>query len=344
MPRTTLLLIVGLLAGAGLSFVSCGQKTTCRVSNCNGCCDANGQCQPGNDVTGCGVGAAMCSYCQPMTQGCFNGVCEMLLPDGGHTAGGGAGGGGGSATGGGAAAGGGAAGGGSGMCGGMACNGCCDSSNTCAGGNTLQKCGIHGAACMACPNGQACINNACAPFACPTCKDSSGTCVAGNQNTNCGNDGGTCTVCGSGQQCISGGCVTPASCTPQNCPNGCCEGTVCNMPFTDMKCGTGGANCVACTGGNTCQAGSCQASGTGGGSGSGGGAAGGGSGGGGALGTGDCNFFSCNGCCDGANACHPGNVDTQCGAANSSCSDCTTESGLFLNKCVEIFSGFWGCI
>lgn len=87
-------------AAAGLTLLACGStggtKIPCTVSNCGGCCDATGACQPGNGVDACGTKAGACAVCQT-NQICSAGQCVA----GGGTGGGAGGSGGGAGTGGG---------------------------------------------------------------------------------------------------------------------------------------------------------------------------------------------------------------------------------------------------
>ncbi|MFZ5468305.1 MAG: TolB family protein [Myxococcota bacterium] len=63
---------------------SCGTRAPrCLASNCPGCCDAEGQCQPGDQPTACGVLAAACKVCE--SGACQEGVC---LPSDGSNDGG----------------------------------------------------------------------------------------------------------------------------------------------------------------------------------------------------------------------------------------------------------------
>lgn len=53
-------------------------------------------------------------------------------------------------------------------------------------------------------------------------------------------------------------------CTPQSCPNGCCDTTgMCQLGSTPNACGRSGALCTACTLGFSCVGGSCTSLGTG---------------------------------------------------------------------------------
>ena len=56
-----------------LSFTACESKKECSVSNCAGCCDASGECQPGTLATACGLSGAACTACGPQT--CNLGFC-----------------------------------------------------------------------------------------------------------------------------------------------------------------------------------------------------------------------------------------------------------------------------
>lgn len=68
------------LAGFALGLVmasapSCGPTpAACDASSCQGCCDANGACQPGNVETACGVSGGACSTCAG-GQLCQGGIC-----------------------------------------------------------------------------------------------------------------------------------------------------------------------------------------------------------------------------------------------------------------------------
>lgn len=101
--------VLAVVVVAALSF-ACG-STRCSVSNCVGCCDANGTCQAGSAANACGVSGFSCQVCA-LGSSCVNGACGFP---------GGTGGGGGSTTGGGT--GGGSAGGGGGADGGTSLTG-----------------------------------------------------------------------------------------------------------------------------------------------------------------------------------------------------------------------------
>lgn len=221
-----LLAALALFVGGGCGT---GQKVPCLRSNCGGCCDSNGECQPGNQLYACGLGASTCASCSS-SGACVNGAC--VAGDGG------------------------AAGPRDGGCGPANCNGCCDPNDFCRGGNTNQHCGIAGAACAPCSAGQSCQGGRCeVATSCNGCVDAVGACQPGNAPTACGRDGGSCSACTMSQSCLVGQC-TASSCGPLTC-NGCCDGTQCITTGTSLKCGTGGNPCVACTSPAICQGGAC---------------------------------------------------------------------------------------
>lgn len=73
-------------------------RSSCDASSCDGCCDANGECQAGNQVSACGASGAACHTCVT-GQACNLGACT-----GGNATGGSGGTGGGSGSGGGGGA------------------------------------------------------------------------------------------------------------------------------------------------------------------------------------------------------------------------------------------------
>jgi hypothetical protein len=279
---TTLTLACGGAPGGGPT------TTTCSPTNCAGCCDPAGICQPGSDRSACGTGGLACAAC-PSGEGCTAGQCG-----GGCTP----------------------------SCEGRACgsDGCGGSCGTCRGGTTCNPNGqcasncegqICGTTC--CSAGQTCdpstgqCVSSCTPAcscrqcgsdgcggscsACPgdaSC-NASGQCVAsGGPPGSCGNPGtGACTdatdlYCGSG--CCSPGypfacastnlCYTTAdeaaaacgssctACVPSGGGTGPCAGCLdstgtCQPGSDPSACGTGGGACSACTPGLRCNAGSC---------------------------------------------------------------------------------------
>lgn len=115
-------------------------------------------------------------------------------------------------------------------CGPVTCaSGCCQD-GMCAP-RALATCGTAGAACIACPPGQA-----------DTCSEAGG-CACGSGP-----------VCAAGQVCANGVCV----CDEKNCGQGCCEGNVCVAPSL-KTCGLKAVRCVAC---DPTKADRCDAAGT----------------------------------------------------------------------------------
>ncbi len=115
MHRLTSLFFPATLAFAlGALAASCGggTKVACTVSNCNGCCDATGECQTVESAQACGAGGKACQVCTA-GQVCTASQCVAGGTGGGSGTGGGAGTGGGvggsAGTGGGSGTGGGAA-------------------------------------------------------------------------------------------------------------------------------------------------------------------------------------------------------------------------------------------
>lgn len=302
--------LLGLALGVTFAAVpSCGPtQKRCLRSNCNGCCDANNDCQPGSLPGACGTEGRTCAVCMAGVA-CTAGVCQ------------GTGGGGGSAGG---SSGGGGTGGAS--AGGMAacanCNGCCEN-GACRGGNTFTACGRGGAVCENCQaQNKACnASGQCIAFACPGCLSDAGVCTPGNSNLACGGDGGVCQQCASNQTCFNGSCMNATTCGPANC-SGCCDGTTCVQNPNSSKCGSSGNACIACNGTETCQSGTCV------GATSGGVAGGGGTGGGIPLGGGlalPCSPINCSsGCCDTAGTCQPGSANDNCGNLGLSCRNCSS--------------------
>ena len=125
------------------------------------------------------------------------------------------------------------------------------------------------------------------------------------------------------------------SCGPKNCI-GCCDTSGnCAIGVAPSLCGTAGAACQACLGGQICSLGVCRVpNGGGGGSGGGGGGVGGGGG-------GSSCAQSCSGCCAGGQ-CQAGNSSSACGAAGSACVACTGAQTCLSGTCFDNSCG--GCV
>ncbi|MFT3712203.1 MAG: hypothetical protein QM817_31550 [Archangium sp.] len=284
----------------GSLVVSCGPaKDKCSMSNCTGCCDATGSCQPGSLPTACGSGGAMCQACISNYQ-CNFGFCQPPIfagggggggtgggSGGGTTGGGGATGGGGGVTGGGGGVtgggttgGGGVTGGGGGVTGGGGgptggggatcspanCAGCCTSGGFCQAGDNTAACGSGGNLCQACSGGRACSNGlcvtppSCSPANCAGCCNSGGTCLSGTTNASCGFGGDACVSCGSGETCTTNQCVS-TTCSAANCAGCCSASGTCMTGTTLAACGINGATCNVCSGTQTCSTGQCTGGG-----------------------------------------------------------------------------------
>lgn len=292
-----------------------GGTCVCDGTSCpDGCC-AGGMCLDGDSASSCGTGGNRCDAC-PAGQACANGRCSgcssASCPDG--------------------------------CCSGATCNrppslaSCGSGGDLCVGcdAHRADGCSVSGACTCGgkgqCAVGTRCLNGACVcrPASCP-----SGCCLGNVCSSptvsSCGSAGGTCTACnevlsdkctaagscgcGAGpacaanQHCVSGSCI----CDATSCPNGCCEGNVCQAqgPTT---CGPGGGACracgtradrcssagvcrcgdgPACADGARCQNGNCVCDGT-----------------------------SCpGGCCSGA-TCVVGTDPTACGTGGAACQNC----------------------
>jgi len=248
---------------------------TCNASTCpKGCCDAAGQCENGAAINSCGTGGVACQNCQAEgfqfcyepTQACGNAVNN---------------------------------------CGPGNCNGCCVS-GVCLAGSDPTECGLGGVVCTNCQSqGETCSAGKCstatncAPGNCGGCCQGN-TCLPGTAPTECGTQGLPCDDCTrNGMSCNQfGQCTTGQSCTPQNCPNGCCNGTACQPGTSSLACGTGGNKCANCASiGDNCQNQQC-------------------------TGTVTCNAANCGfGCCEG-NTCVPGTSSAACGFGGQPCESC----------------------
>ncbi|MBX7116253.1 MAG: hypothetical protein K1X64_18135 [Myxococcaceae bacterium] len=298
MPLRSLWLLTVLGLALGLLFVACDNSTVvprCLRSNCSGCCDDNGDCQPGSNVAACGSQALICQVCAP-GQDCLEGECITRGTGGGL--GGNMGGG----------PGGGAGGGGiitlpdgGPLCGPSNCQGCCEN-NTCHGGNIHSACGKMGVACSACALTQACVIGQCDSPPCQGCKDQSGTCQTGNTTAACGSAGNACAQCTGGTQVCNGfSCVATPSCSSANCP-GCCQNNTCVTQQNDFTCGVNGAACVGCLPGDACQLGICAPPYD--------------------AGSGPCGSWNCEGCCEPDGTCRGGNAILACGKRGEACQVC----------------------
>ena len=286
MRVSTSLLAFALSVGAGV-LMSCGPTTgskACGVGTCQGCCDASGQCMPGNASTACGNNGLTCSTCA-LGQLCSLGACRAPGVGGNGATGGFGGQGGGSAGRGGSAGfgggsagfGGGSAGFGGGSAGfGGGGGGSAGTPGTCT--FPSQTCNF-GYRCMLNPQSQsACIQSACdlvntAVSGCssgqtcgiPASGPSAGSCrpLTGSLQA-----GATCDPasdqCGAGTQCIA---ITgqPAACTrfcngTNDCPTGFkCESAI-SVPGISalFPICTAATTCNAltqtgCTSGQSCQ-------------------------------------------------------------------------------------------
>lgn len=94
MSRPVVLCLALLLVACGSP--TGGTKIPCTVSNCGGCCDANGACMAGDTVSACGRVAAQCAVCTANQVCSSAGLCVLGSAGGsggGSGSGGGAGGG-----------------------------------------------------------------------------------------------------------------------------------------------------------------------------------------------------------------------------------------------------------
>ncbi|HVJ91768.1 MAG TPA: hypothetical protein VM580_18330 [Labilithrix sp.] len=211
----------------------CEGTSTCGPSNCNGCCNALGQCVTGTDSTACGKQGQACEACDGgevcVGAGPNAGTCQPLP-----------------------------------TCGPGNCAGCCVN-NSCVTATTPAACGANGQACVACgvnevcsPQGTCVPSNPCASTCAGCCIGEN--CAPGTSTTACGTGGATCQNCSTiGRVCQSRSCQVP-SCSPANCPNGCCSGNTCVVGTQHNACGpTGGGACTNCeAAGEVCQGRQCR--------------------------------------------------------------------------------------
>ncbi|HEX8796861.1 MAG TPA: hypothetical protein VF765_38180, partial [Polyangiaceae bacterium] len=246
---------------------------TCNASNCpKGCCSTSGECLNGAAPDACGTGGEACQNCQAegfqfcyeTTQTCGNAVTD---------------------------------------CGPSNCKGCCVG-GVCLAGSDPTECGVGGVACSNCAQqgktcsaGQCSTATSCGPGNCSGCCQGN-TCLPGTAPTQCGVQGLACADCTkNGMTCNQfGQCTSGQTCTPQNCPNGCCNGNVCQPGTSSNACGFGGQACQKCPSGN-CQNQICQAEP-------------------------QCNAQNCGfGCCEG-NVCVSGTSSNACGFGGQACQNC----------------------
>lgn len=191
--------------------------------------------------------------------------------------------------------------------------GCCDSSGQCAPGSDGAACGTLGQACASCllegfqfcdPTRHACGNAvaSCDPANCSGCCEGN-VCFAGIDPNECGLGGQACLHCaGSGLACVGEQCVQPG-CGPGTC-SGCCFGEECVTGTDQTACGDQGEACDNCVAAGQSCAAQLGSGGT-------------------CVNVASCNATSCPGCCDLADTCQPGFIDTLCGQGGASCTDCT---------------------
>lgn len=87
------------------------------------------------------------------------------------------------------------------------------------------------------------------------CRD--GECLGGTDPFACGQGGMACATCGPSASCPAAICVEP-DCDPTTCKDGCCDAAgACQQGRSAEVCGTGGADCAACTAEQGCVAGKC---------------------------------------------------------------------------------------
>ena len=198
------------MAGGAQSCVNCpGSATSCQNGQCqptcspqtcrNGCCDATGKCQPGNQTQACGTGGVPCVGCQTGQFCCSTPACDEIDRRGQCA------------------------------CGIDSCpDGCCEDFTTCRPGTTNEFCGLGGLECLTCnPNaGEVCAEIGsgedaerlciCTPETCPNgcCSGGPGepgSCLA-NQAPQCGIGGALCQLCDNSSVCnAQGQCV----CSPE---------------------------------------------------------------------------------------------------------------------------------
>ena len=130
-------------------------------------------------------------------------------------------------------------------------------------------------------------------------------CLSGTSRSACGWGGLACVICQGNEKCESRQCVPySGTCDQFTCPNGCCQGKVCQPGLNNKACGKGGKACVPCAPDKTCVGGACGLSGA-------------------------CGTNNCTGCCSGSK-CHPGTGDQFCGKGGQGCKGCPST-----HRCVQ---------
>jgi hypothetical protein len=199
------------------------------------------------------------------------------------------------------------------ICGALNCqSGCCDTHNTCQGGNSDKLCGKNGTACDDCTStGDVCKFQQCTATTsctaqCQGCCDLSAQCQTGNSDSTCGNGGDSCVDCTTmipPGTCSAGVCKGTGTCNYMSCTlmnGGCCDTNgVCQDGRANNACGKT-LYCIDCTKqGKQCVNQVC--------------------------GTPSCNQTSCpDGCCELAlDKCWGGNAQHFCGKGSAPCVDCS---------------------
>lgn len=174
------------------------------------------------------------------------------------------------------------------------CTGCW-SGAACEPGDTVAACGIGGAACVSCDDGNPCTDDACSAGACANVPNDAATCPggtchggaccsgcwdgtacrAGEEVAACGAAGAACEACEEDSNpctaaaCVAGACANPpddaATCPGGTCHGGdCCtscwDGTRCREGTDFTACGRDGAACVSCEDHNECTYDECSSS------------------------------------------------------------------------------------
>ena len=223
----------------GMNCITCPTGQRCQLGQCvnaqaiscgtTGCVDSTGGCQPGFTPQACGTGGGSCQVCGAGQQ-CRNGICQD-------------------------------------PCSFASCpSGCCDSGGNCITSVSALSCGTNGSSCQSCGSGS-CVAGQCSTGSGSGCSDcgsgccTQNQCVPGTTSLACGVGGGTCAVCSAGQACVSGICSNVSVCNSTNC-SGCCDASGrCVELFAQggNTCGSRGAACHSCSGGETCVQGQCSA-------------------------------------------------------------------------------------